>query len=268
MAEGIGTMLAKCSETSSGHGAVDILSKDLAERRVPLGWSHFRTPNSLQTPAGQWENGENGRISTPPPAFPRRQKSKEALNGALVRALDFFLYSITSNDEAGTFSTLRSTTAHLLFHTNNHSRPSARINRILTCNFFLQAHPSIIKYHLGIDSHYDQTDTSLDGAGDHLLRQIRISQGSPSTNDNPLKASMGAGATFDFLSRVCNRVQKHSCTSAYCLRKFKMANGRMSDEPVCRFYYDRKLHPFAVLTKEIYQGNLPKRAKEPALGSL
>lgn len=73
----------------------------------------------------------------------------------------------------------------------------------------------------------------------------------PPQEDNPLKAVMGEDVTFSLLSRIANRVQKHNCTEAYCLRKFKGMDGRMSDKKVCRFYYERLCHETAVLTKKL-----------------
>lgn len=53
----------------------------------------------------------------------------------------------------------------------------------------------------------------------------------------------GAGVSFGLLSRIVNRVQGHACTQTYCLRKYKLPDGKWSDDMACRFYYPRiKIH--------------------------
>jgi ATP-dependent DNA helicase PIF1 len=57
--------------------------------------------------------------------------------------------------------------------------------------------------------------------------------------------------TLDILSRIVNRVQRHGCGPAYCLRRRKLPNGHLSDEPLCRFYYPRSHHAEASVTKDL-----------------
>jgi hypothetical protein len=55
--------------------------------------------------------------------------------------------------------------------------------------------------------------------------------------------------TFDTLSRVVNRVQRHKYTTGYCLHCRKLPNGEFSTEPLYRFYYPRTHHEEASITK-------------------
>lgn len=73
----------------------------------------------------------------------------------------------------------------------------------------------------------------------------------PPQEDNPLKYKMGSDSSFLMLSRVLNRVQRHTCSDAYCLRRYKLPNGQFSDEKVCRFHFPRAIHPQAVVTREL-----------------
>lgn len=55
--------------------------------------------------------------------------------------------------------------------------------------------------------------------------------------------------TFDTLSRVVNRVQRHACSEVYCLRRKKTRDGGLSEEPVCRFYFPREMYDEARVTR-------------------
>jgi ATP-dependent DNA helicase PIF1 len=57
--------------------------------------------------------------------------------------------------------------------------------------------------------------------------------------------------TFDTLSRIVNRVQRHACSEAYCLRRKKLPGGVLSIEPVCRFYFPRRHHEEAYVTRDM-----------------
>ena len=57
--------------------------------------------------------------------------------------------------------------------------------------------------------------------------------------------------TFDTLSRVVNRVQRHTCSETYCLRRKKLQNNTLSAEPVCRFYYPRPYHELPHVTRTL-----------------
>lgn len=57
--------------------------------------------------------------------------------------------------------------------------------------------------------------------------------------------------TFEFLSEVVNRVQRHRCTEAYCLRRRRLPNGELSEVPTCRFYFPRELHDEAYVTHRL-----------------
>lgn len=58
--------------------------------------------------------------------------------------------------------------------------------------------------------------------------------------------------TFDTLSRILNRVQRHTCSAAYCLVKPRGArpNAEGNFEMVCRFHYPRTIHDTAIVTRE------------------
>jgi hypothetical protein len=47
---------------------------------------------------------------------------------------------------------------------------------------------------------------------------------------------------LDTLLCLVNRVQRHGCSPAYCLRKRRLPGGQLSAEPLCRFYYPRTQH--------------------------
>lgn len=55
--------------------------------------------------------------------------------------------------------------------------------------------------------------------------------------------------TYSLLSRVVNRVQRHRCSPAYCLRKRKGAPA--DSELECRFYYPRAHHSLAHVTNTL-----------------
>ncbi|EAQ87454.1 hypothetical protein CHGG_04073 [Chaetomium globosum CBS 148.51] len=57
--------------------------------------------------------------------------------------------------------------------------------------------------------------------------------------------------TFDTLSRIVNRVQRHAYSEAYCLRRKKLPGGVLSIEPVCRFYFPRRHHEEAYVTRDM-----------------
>ncbi|EAQ90501.1 hypothetical protein CHGG_02436 [Chaetomium globosum CBS 148.51] len=57
--------------------------------------------------------------------------------------------------------------------------------------------------------------------------------------------------TFDTLSRIVNRVQRHACSEAYCLRRKKLPGGVLSIEPACRFYFPRRHHEEAYVTRDM-----------------
>lgn len=63
--------------------------------------------------------------------------------------------------------------------------------------------------------------------------------------------SMSANPTFKVLSEVINRVQRRCCTEAYCLRRRRLPDGRISDVATCRFYFPRELHDDAYITHRL-----------------
>ena len=75
---------------------------------------------------------------------------------------------------------------------------------------------------------------------------------------NPLIVRVGNNGiepTFGFLSTVINRVQRHKCSSAYCLRKRKKRDGTgYTEEEYCRFYFPKRTHSTAILTRDLNPG--------------
>lgn len=57
--------------------------------------------------------------------------------------------------------------------------------------------------------------------------------------------------SYQELSDIINRVQRHKCTEVYCLRRRRMPSGRLTDNKVCRFYFPRQLHEMAIVTNDL-----------------
>lgn len=57
--------------------------------------------------------------------------------------------------------------------------------------------------------------------------------------------------TFQLLSDIVNRVQRHKCSEAYYLRHFRLPDGKLTDNKVCRLYFPRPLHDEADITREL-----------------
>ncbi|KAK0703272.1 hypothetical protein B0T26DRAFT_792370, partial [Lasiosphaeria miniovina] len=73
----------------------------------------------------------------------------------------------------------------------------------------------------------------------------------PPHESNPLNVVTGADTSFAALSSVLNRVQRHNCTEAYCLRRRRLPGGIFSRNKLCRFYFERTLYELAILTREM-----------------
>ncbi|KAH0499426.1 hypothetical protein TgHK011_006624 [Trichoderma gracile] len=58
----------------------------------------------------------------------------------------------------------------------------------------------------------------------------------PRGEGNPL-AQRQQEPTFQLLSDIINTVQVHKCSETYCLRRRRLANGRLTESKVCRFYF-------------------------------
>jgi ATP-dependent DNA helicase PIF1 len=71
----------------------------------------------------------------------------------------------------------------------------------------------------------------------------------PPGDGDPL-ISLGEAPTFQLLSDIVNRVQRHKCSEAYCLRRRRHDGGGWSEEKYCRFYFPRPSHDEAIVTHD------------------
>ncbi|KPM39851.1 hypothetical protein AK830_g6688 [Neonectria ditissima] len=76
------------------------------------------------------------------------------------------------------------------------------------------------------------------------MRMMQQGEGDPLITMQPLP-------TFGTVSEVINRVQRHRCTEAYCLRRRRLPDGTLSETAVCRFNFPRELHDEAYVTTRL-----------------
>ena len=79
----------------------------------------------------------------------------------------------------------------------------------------------------------------------------------PIGESNPLASRPGEDTTFRMLSSILNRCQRHHCSESYCLRRFKLPGGKMSEKKSCRFYFERNLREYPVVSTQISRGKNP-----------